>query len=142
MFAQVELGAERKVDAHFGQNPFNAAILHNFYDATKLIQYSKRTAGNAGTVAGTVPAVQGGKTSMNSPLCYSIAEACSAVRAGRTTLFEAIRSGALRAVKRGRRTIVLADDLRHYLESLPAVAPNERHEHIRSACDGATRTRP
>ena len=78
---------------------------------------------------------------MNSPLCYSIAEACSAVRAGRTTLFEAIRSGALRAVKRGRRTIVLADDLRHYLESLP-VAPNERHEHIRSACDGATRTRP
>jgi excisionase family DNA binding protein len=60
---------------------------------------------------------------MNSPLAYSIAEACSVARAGRTALYEAIRSGALRAVKRGRRTIVLADDLRRYLESLPAVKP-------------------
>ena len=79
---------------------------------------------------------------MHTPLCYSIAEACSAARAGRTTLFEAIRSGALRAVKRGRRTIVLADDLRHYLESLPAVAPKNGSSRFRSACDGATRTRP
>jgi excisionase family DNA binding protein len=60
---------------------------------------------------------------MTLPLAYSIAEACSAARAGRTALYEAIRSGALRAVKRGRRTIVLADDLRRYLESLPAVEP-------------------
>jgi excisionase family DNA binding protein len=60
---------------------------------------------------------------MNVPLAYSIAEACSVARAGRTSLYEAIRSGALRAVKRGRRTIVLADDLRHYLENLPVVVP-------------------
>jgi excisionase family DNA binding protein len=60
---------------------------------------------------------------MNSPLAYTIAEACSVARADRTALYEAIRSGALRAVKRGRRTIVLADDLRRYLESLPAVEP-------------------
>jgi excisionase family DNA binding protein len=60
---------------------------------------------------------------MNSPLAYSIAEACAAARAGRTAIYEAIRVGALRAVKRGRRTIVLADDLRRYLESLPAVEP-------------------
>ena len=60
---------------------------------------------------------------MNVPLAYSIAEACSVARAGRTSLYEAIRSGALRAVKRGRRTIVLADGLRHYLENLPVVVP-------------------
>ena len=60
---------------------------------------------------------------MHTPLAYSIAEACSVVRTGRTALYEAIRSGALRAVKRGRRTIVLADDLRRYLESLPPVVP-------------------
>jgi excisionase family DNA binding protein len=60
---------------------------------------------------------------MDSPLAYNICEACSVSRAGRTALYEAIRSGALRAVKRGRRTLVLADDLRQWLEDLPAVIP-------------------
>ena len=63
------------------------------------------------------------RSPMNVPLAYSIAEACEVARAGKTSLYEAIRSGALRAVKRGRRTIVLADDLRHYLENLPIVVP-------------------
>ena len=70
---------------------------------------------------------------MDSPLAYSISEACSVARAGRTSLYEAIRSGALRAVKRGRRTIVLADDLRRYLNSLPAVEPDKQLESRRVA---------
>jgi excisionase family DNA binding protein len=79
---------------------------------------------------------------MDGPLAFSVAEACSAARIGRTSLYEAIRSGELRALKRGRRTIVLANDLRRYLESLPAVAPKSGSSRFRSACDGATRTRP
>jgi excisionase family DNA binding protein len=54
-------------------------------------------------------------------LAYSILEACDAARIGRTNLYEAIRTGELRAVKHGKRTLILANDLRVWLESLPAL---------------------
>jgi excisionase family DNA binding protein len=60
---------------------------------------------------------------MNTPLAYSIAEACAVARTGRTSIYEAIRLGELIARKRGRRTIILSDELRRWLESLPAVTP-------------------
>ena len=54
-----------------------------------------------------------------SKLAYTIAEAVEAGAGGRTKIYEAIKTGELKARKRGKRTIILAPDLLHYLESLP-----------------------
>jgi excisionase family DNA binding protein len=56
-------------------------------------------------------------------LVYSVAEACAIARIGRTSLYKAIRNDELRAIKRGRRTLILPADLRRWLESSPAMRP-------------------
>jgi len=60
----------------------------------------------------------------SSALAHSVPEARSIACAGRTALYEAIRSGALRAVKRGRRTLILDDDLRRWVQTLPSLKVN------------------
>ena len=58
---------------------------------------------------------------MRDRLAYSIEEAAEAANTGKTALYEALGSGELPAHKRGRRTLILATDLRDWLQRLPAL---------------------
>jgi excisionase family DNA binding protein len=70
--------------------------------------------------AGTDPVNHSSEINM-APLVHTVPEACSGAKVGRTALYEAIRAGALRAVKRGRRTLILDEDLRRWVQSLPEI---------------------
>jgi excisionase family DNA binding protein len=52
----------------------------------------------------------------------SIDEVCAAIGIGRTKVYEAIATRALKARKVGKRTLILRDDLRQFLASLPPAA--------------------
>ena len=54
-----------------------------------------------------------------SPRAYRIADVCKATGLGRTSVYEAIKSGELVARRWRRCTVVLAEDLQAFLRNLP-----------------------
>lgn len=56
-------------------------------------------------------------------IALTIPEAIAAGAPKRAKLYQEIRSGRLRARKNGRSTIILVQDLRDYLTSLPVIQP-------------------
>lgn len=63
------------------------------------------------------------------PLALTIAEAVKLGGPCRSALYEDIRQGRLRAVKRGRSTRILVDDFKAYLASLTPVLPRDDAAH-------------
>lgn len=53
------------------------------------------------------------------PITMTIAEVTRRTGIGRTSVFEAIRLGKLRAVKAGARTLIKSEDLKAFLDALP-----------------------
>jgi excisionase family DNA binding protein len=53
------------------------------------------------------------------PAAHSVNTAAAMAGVGRTTIFAALKSGALKARKIGRRTVILDEELRRWLSSLP-----------------------
>lgn len=56
---------------------------------------------------------------MTEKLSFTVAEAAEASGLGRSTIWEKISSGKLRAKRSGKTTLILKADLAAYLESLP-----------------------
>ena len=63
---------------------------------------------------------------MDQKLAYTIDEAVQAGLGSRTDIYRAAQQNRLTLTKRGRRTIILADEAQRYLASLPAA--NSAHE--------------
>lgn len=53
------------------------------------------------------------------PLAYSVADACKIAAVSRTTLYEAIRRKEITPRKCGKKTLILADDLKNWVNNLP-----------------------
>ena len=53
-------------------------------------------------------------------LCFSVKEACEVTGIGATKMYQALDSGQIKAVKWGKRTLILRADLESFLNNLDA----------------------
>lgn len=63
-----------------------------------------------------------------SQICFSPVEAARQLGIARSSVFKLLASGKLKAKKLGTRTLIRAEDLHQYVESLPTA---EFHAHLR-----------
>jgi excisionase family DNA binding protein len=56
-------------------------------------------------------------------LAYTVRDAAEAASTSRTTVYEEMKAGRLRAVKINGSTVILAEDLKKWLDALPPYAP-------------------
>ncbi len=61
--------------------------------------------------------------SMQTPICYTVDQACTVTGIGKTKIYEALDSGLLPAKKWGKRTIILKTDLQKFINGLESYAP-------------------
>jgi hypothetical protein len=62
---------------------------------------------------------------------YEIDELVQQGLGARSYLYKQINAGALRAVKRGRRTVILEQDLTSWLGALPAYRPRHKPRQLK-----------
>jgi excisionase family DNA binding protein len=72
-------------------------------------------------------------------LAYTIREACEVSGISKSSIYNSIRAGTLRPRKYGKRTLILADDLRAWLGSLPAASIQSPISPNNAVCDAAVR---
>jgi excisionase family DNA binding protein len=53
---------------------------------------------------------------------YTVRETCDTLSVGKTKLYDLISSGQLQAHHLGRRTLIMGNSLRDFLNALPATA--------------------
>ncbi len=56
---------------------------------------------------------------------YSVNETMAATGDSRAAFYKAVNDGRLKVRKNGRKTVVLAEDLQAYLDSLPVYQPRK-----------------
>ena len=59
---------------------------------------------------------------MSDTLAYTIPDACRISAASRSAIYRAVKSGDLTLRKRGTRSLIMADELRRWLQSLPVAS--------------------
>ena len=56
------------------------------------------------------------------PIAFTPREACEVLRCGRTKLYKLLGTGELRAVRLGRNTLILREDLERFVRQLTPAA--------------------